>query len=94
MSTPRTGTVPESVAFEAVALQLAHDRGALTQVELVEGFTQIVSDVETQADAFDLLARLAKVASGSLTAAAGHVGVRPEELLQDSALRFTAEHSS
>lgn len=94
MKTRKTGTVPDSVAFEAVALQLAHDRGALTQVQLVDAFAVIVSDVKTQADAFELLARLTKVAAGSLSAAAGHVGVRPEELLQLSALRFTAEQSS
>lgn len=93
METRKTGTVPDSVAFEAIALQLAHDRGALTQVQLVEAFALIVADVVTQADAFELLARLTKVAAGSLAAAAGHVGVRPEELLQVSALQFTANRA-
>jgi hypothetical protein len=93
VQTRGTGTVSPSVAFEAIALQLAHDRGALTQVQLVEAFALIVSDVTTQADAFELLARLTKVAAGSLSAAAQHVGVGAEVLLQVSALQFTANGS-
>lgn len=89
---PRSaGTVPDAVAFEAITAQLAHERGQLSHDELVAAFTAIVSDVHTQGDAFDLLARVVKVAGSSLSAASEAVGTDADSLLRTAALRFAAE---
>lgn len=85
------GTVPDAVAFEAITAQLAHERGELSHDELVAAFTAIVADVRTQGDAFDLLARVVKVAGSSLAAASEAVGADADSLLRTAALRFAAE---
>lgn len=89
---PRSaGTVPDAVAFEAITAQLAHERGELSHDELVAAFTAIVADVHTQGDAFDLLARVVKVAGSSLAAASEAVGTDADSLLRTAALRFATE---
>ena len=86
-----SGSVPDAVAFEAITAQLAHERGELSHDELVAAFTEIASDVRTQGDAFDLLARVVKVAGSSLAAASEAVGTDADALLRTAALRFARE---
>lgn len=83
--------VPPAVAFEAITAQLAHDEGRMSHDDLVRALTAIVSDVHTQADAFELLARVVKVASSSLESAARGVGADPAELLREAALEFSRQ---
>lgn len=85
------GAVPDAVAFEAITAQLAHERGELSHDELVAAFSAIVSDVRTQGDAFELLARVVKVAGSSLAAASEAVGTDADSLLRTAALRFARE---
>lgn len=81
-------SVPESVAFEAIAIHLAHKRGDLDDAEFVEALARLVEDVETKSDVFSLLLRVSTVATGATVVAAKGLGRTPESLLQDGALLF------
>lgn len=90
--TVSTAAISDAVAFEAIAAQLAHDCGRLTEDELTAALRAIVADVETQADAFVLLTRIVRMASGSLESAARVSDVDPQELLRVAALEFARRH--
>lgn len=73
--------IPHDVAVDVVTLQVQHLRGDLTDAELTAALEQVAVQVETHADVFELVHRLAGVAAGAVEGMARVLGVSPESLL-------------
>ena len=83
--------VPESVAYEVIALHLQYRADRLDGTAFVDAVERVVADVETTEDVFDLVLQLGSVAAGAIAAAAAGSGRTPEEMLQEAALLAAAD---
>ncbi len=83
--------VPESVAYEVLALHLQFRENRLDPHAFIEAVERVVEDVETEEDVFELVLQLGSVGAGVLAAAAARLGRTPEDLLQEAALLSAAE---
>jgi hypothetical protein len=83
--------VPESVAYEVIALHLQWREDRIDATTFIEAIEQVVADVETEADVFELVLQLGSVGAGVLAAAAAQLGRTPGELLQEAALLSAAD---
>lgn len=83
--------VPESVAYEVIALHLQFRDDRLDGPEFVEAIERVVADVRTDEDVFNLVLRLGSVAAGAIAASAARLDRAPEQLLQEAALLSAAD---
>ena len=79
-------TLSDGVAYEALALHLAHLRGELDDDGLATAMSEVVGDVRTQADAFSLVSRVSALSANAVVALAERLDVAPEAILRDAAL--------
>lgn len=87
-------TLPDGVAYEALALHLAHLRGQLDDDALASAMSEVVGDVHTQADAFTLVSRVSALSANAVVALAEQLGVAPEAILRDAAMTFAGRDLS
>lgn len=78
--------VPESVAYEVIALHLQWRADRVDTQTFIESIERVVADVETDEDLFELVLQLGSVAAGAVAASAAQLGRTPEQLLQEAAL--------
>lgn len=83
--------VPDSVAYEVIALHLQFRDDRLDGSEFVEAIERVVADVRTDEDVFNLVLRLGSVAAGAIAASAARLDRTPEQLLQEAALLSAAD---
>jgi hypothetical protein len=83
--------VPESVAYEVIALHLQWRSDRVDAQTFIESIERVVADVESDEDVFELILQLGSVAAGALAASAAQLRRTPEELLQEAALLSAAE---
>jgi hypothetical protein len=83
--------VPESVAYEVIALHLQWRADRVDTETFIESIERVVADIESDEDVFELVLQLGSVAAGAVAASAVQLGRSPEQLLQETALLSAVE---